>query len=321
MYRTNRYQRFLNMTSRLVLNLLAIGGLMLIMAPSCKDAPAETDPSDTDLPQSNLFQGPQSEGVLEADDVDEASGLAASRSNALYLWTHNDSGGQSEFYLFTRAGADAGRYQLQSANNIDWEDMAIGPGPDDALNYLFAADIGDNAARRSSYTIYRVPEPDLNQPNLPASATLSGVETINFVYSDEVSRDAETLMVDPATKDIYIVSKREARVGVYRLPYPQNLASMDTAVFQGLIPFSNIVAGDISPDGQEILLKDYYHVYHWSNTGNSIYQSMTATSSRLNYVVEPQGEAITWSADGQEYFTLSEEDSEEPARLYSYGRN
>lgn len=316
------YAAISDMTKRFFKGLLAISLIILIMAPSCKEAAVETDPNDTSVPQSRLFSGPLAEGTLESTVIDEASGIAASRSNSLYLWTHNDSGGDADLYLFTTAGADSGRYTLEGAGNIDWEDMTVGPGPDDALNYLFVADMGDNAAVRGSYFIYRVAEPDLNVADLPTSSSLSGVDRINFVYSDGVARDAESLMVDPNTKDLYIVSKREAQVGVYRLPYPQDLTATDTAVFQGVIPFTNIVAADISPDGSEILMKDYFNVYHFPLTAEGIQGSMLAPPSRLIYTAEPQGEAIAWSADGNTYYTLSEIGrSTDPVVLYSYRRN
>ena len=301
------------------MGLMVCAGMLMIMAPSCKEAPAETDPTVAEQ-QSTLFGGPVAEGEIESDAVDEASGLATSRSNPLYLWTHNDSGGDPAFYLFTQMGADSGKYVLEGATNVDWEDMAIGPGPDDALNYLYAADIGDNGAIRSNYTIYRVPEPDLNITDLPVDSTLAGVESIQYAYADGFSRDAESIMVDPTTKDIYIISKREAQVGVYRLPYPQNTVEADTAEFQGLIPFTYIVAADISPSGGEILIKDYQNVYHWFREEGPLYLSLIATPNRLAYETEPQGESIAWSADGTAYFTLSEESTFNPAVLYSYGR-
>jgi hypothetical protein len=41
-----------------------------------------------------------------------------------------------------------------------------------------------------------------------------------FQYPDG-SRDAETLLLDPLTKDIYVISKREFEdIRVYRAPYP-----------------------------------------------------------------------------------------------------
>lgn len=309
------------MTKRCLMGCMALGGVLMIMAPSCKEAPAETDPTESEIPQSTLFGGPVAEGEIESDEIDEASGLASSRSNSQYLWTHNDSGGDPAFYLFTRAGADSGKYVLEGAENVDWEDMAIGPGPDDALNYLFAADIGDNAAQREAYTIYRIPEPDLNIADLPEDSTLTGVETIEYVYSDGFSRDAESLMVDPTTKDIYVISKREALVGVYLLAYPQSTTEVNTAEFQGLIPFTNVVAADISPSGGEIIIKDYGFVYHWFRGEGSLYDNLTAPPYRLEYIAEPQGEAIAWNIDGSAYFTLSEEDSFDPAVLYSYSRS
>ncbi len=313
-------QSLIRMTKRCLIGLMACTGMLMIMAPSCKEAPAETDPTIAEIPQSTLFSGPVAEGEIESDEVDEASGLAASRSNSTYLWTHNDSGGDPAFYLFTRAGADSGKYMLEGAENIDWEDMAIGPGPDDALEYLYAADIGDNAARRDSYTIYRVPEPDLNIRDLPADSTLTGVEAIEYTYADGFSRDAEAIMVDPTTKDIYVISKREAQVGVYLLAFPQSTTEANEAEFQGLIPFHNIVAADIAPSGGEILIKNYNNIYHWYRAEGTLYESMTVLPSRLAYDTEPQGEAIAWNADGTAYFTLSEEASFDPAVLYSYGR-
>lgn len=308
------------MTKRCLKDLMVVLGVLMIMPPSCKEAPAEMDAAKAKIVQSTLFQGPVVEGEIESDEINEASGLAASRANPMYLWTHNDSGGDAAFYLFTKAGAHLGKYLLDGTENIDWEDMAIGPGPEEGVNYLFAADFGDNTARRKSYTIYRIAEPNLNARELPKNRTLLGAEAIRYTYSDGLSKDAEAIMVDPATKDLYIISKREAQVGVYLLAYPQSTTEPNTAKFQGLIPFHNVVAADISPSGKEILIKDYKNVYHWFRSEGSLYENLKTTPNRLAYVAEPQGEAIAWSTDGSSYFTLSEKDSFDPVVLYSYDR-
>ena len=51
--------------------------------------------------------------------------------------------------------------------------------------------------------------------------TLSDVETFTLQYPDG-PRDAETLMVDPLSGDIYIVSKRDTVLHIYRAAYPQS---------------------------------------------------------------------------------------------------
>lgn len=300
---------------------LVLFTLLSFVAAGCKELPAETDPVDTSIIQSNAFAAGQSLGELEATDLDEASGLAASRSNGQYLWTHNDSGGNPTLFLISTAGADAGRFILSGASNVDWEDIAIGPGPDPGIQYLYVADIGDNRGQREGLTIYRFPEPDLSLQNIPASQNVTNYETIEFIYSNG-ARDTETLMVDPLTNDIYIVSKREAQVGLYVLPFPQTVNEKDTAEFVMNLPFTMFTAGDISSDGSEILIKNYFNIYYWQRTGNqSIAEALAVSPQRLGYSPEPQGEAICFSSTSNGFFTLSEKDANQPVPVLFYRRN
>ena len=306
--------------------------VILLVAAACKDAVDDIDPQIDSTIQSNSFSEGQAIGTVEFEELDEASGLANSRSNPDFFWSHNDSGGDPTFFLLSRAGADSGRYELQGVQNRDWEDMAIGVGPDDNLTYLYAADIGDNFAQRESLTIYRTPEPDVSirfrtvntrqvQIDLPADTTLGNIETINYVYEDG-ARDAETLMVDPASKDLYIVSKREASVILYTLPFPQSTSEMDTAERVSVLPFTMATGGDISPNGNEILIKNYLNVYRWVKEGNqTIQETLAQEPERLPYQKEPQGEAIAWHSNGQNYFTISETANNQPVVLLEYRRN
>tara|TARA_R110001592_G_scaffold125077_2_gene334305 strand:+ start:2740 stop:3663 length:924 start_codon:yes stop_codon:yes gene_type:complete len=300
---------------------LLLFALMTFVAAGCKEVSGDDGPQD-DSPISNLFAAAQEVGTIASEDIDEASGLVASRSNNNYLWTHNDSGGEPIVYLMSKTGANASNARLEGARNTDWEDIAMGPGPDDAIQYLYVGDIGDNSARRSNLTIYRVAEPNLNVPNIPSTQTLSNVEAINYVYSNG-SRDAESLMVDPLTKDIYVVSKRESQVGLYVLPYPQSVIEMDTAEFLVNMPYSGFVGGDISLDGSEILIKTYFEIYHWPRAnGVTVKDALTAEKpSRLIYTAEPQGEAICFSTDGSGFYTVSEKNSADPVPLFFYRRN
>lgn len=314
-------------------NIIAVFCFFLFCANGCKSPQSDINPQDDSQEVSTLFRAAATTGEVENADLDEASGLANSRSNPDFLWSHNDSGGEPTLYLMTLQGADSGRYQLAGAQNTDWEDLAIGAGPDDNINYLYAADIGDNRAVRSSLNIYRVPEPDVSirfeqngqgnnvQVDLPAEATLNNVETINFVYEDG-ARDAESLFVDPATKDIYIITKREPSVILYRLPFPQSTTERNTAERVMVLPYTFVVAADISPSGNEILIKNYSNVYHWAKTGNETIQELLATTpNRLNYQAEPQGEAIAWSSDESSFFTISESSGSSPVAIYRYDRN
>ncbi len=312
-----------NTLKKLMRNITAVFCFLLLSANGCKSPGADVNPQVDDQEVSTLFSQGTSIGELQIAELDEASGLVNSRSNPIYLWSHNDSGGFPALYLFTKEGADSSRLEFSGAQNIDWEDLASGPGPDDLLNYLYVGDIGDNNARRSQLTIYRVPEPDLTVEDIPSTFVVASgdYDAIDFVYEDG-ARDAEALFVEPQSKDIYIVTKREPSVILYRLPFPQSTTELNTAERVMVLPYTFITAADISPSGDEVLIKNYLNIYHWKKSGNESLTELLATEpDRLNYEQEPQGEAIAWSVDGSAFFTISESDGSNPVVIYSYSRN
>ncbi|MFQ5604006.1 MAG: T9SS type A sorting domain-containing protein [bacterium] len=262
----------------------------------------------------------QDRGRIEFDAIDEASGLVASRKNPEVLWTHNDSGGEARVFAMNDRGKHLGVYLLAGAAARDWEDIAIGPGPVAGQDYLYLGDIGDNNAQHELKVVYRVPEPEVRAGQSPVEVTLQGVERIAFQFPDG-KRDAETLMLDPLTRDLYIVSKRESRVRVYRGAYPQSTSETNLLQQVAVLNFTLAVAGDISPSGLEILIKNYSTVYYWSRTPEqTLWQAFERQPISLPYTIEPQGESICWQADGMGYYTVSEELAGIPAHLSFYPR-
>ena len=82
-----------------------------------------------------------------------------------------------------------------------------------------------------------------------------------------------------------------------------------------------LVGGDISPDGTEVLLKSYVKVFYWRRqTGQSLVDLLQTEPTILPYMPEPQGEAIGFATDGSGYYTLSEAQSGLEPRLYFYRR-
>lgn len=307
----------------LMRNLIAILLFFVLTAHSCKAPQSDTNPQIDTQDFSTLFLGGVAESELRIPDLEEASGLVNSRSNSFYFWSHNDSGGSPTLYLFTREGTDSMRVDLSGAVNIDWEELAMGPGPIDNVNYLYVGDFGDNNAIRNSYTIYRTPEPDLNVVDLPSNMSLAQneYESISFMYEDG-PRDAEAFFVEPSTKDIYIISKREPSVILYKIAFPQSTKETNTAERVMVLPFTYITAADISPSGNEILIKNYMNIYHWQKNGNeTIQEILSKQPSRLRYNPEPQGEAIAWETDESSYYSISESNGSDPVVLFKYSRN
>lgn len=273
------------------------------------------------------FAKRQDRGLIEYDPIAEASGIVASRKNADVLWTHNDSGRKNTVFAVSTHGKHLGLYILGGIKNRDWEDIAIGPGSETGQQYLYIGDIGDNRANHDLKYIYRVPEPDVRADQKPTEVTLADVETITFRYPDG-QRDAETLLIDPISKDLYVISKRETRVRVYRASYPQSVTLPITLEHVASLAINEqdsrsawLTGGDISFSGHEILLKSYVGIYYWPRiSGQPVHEALTTEPVLLPYIPEPQGEAICWKADGSGYYTVSEEQDDVPAHLYFYPR-
>jgi hypothetical protein len=267
------------------------------------------------------FYDAEDRGVLENEVIIEASGLAVSRSNPSLIWTHNDSGDFNRLFVVGGNAEDFGEFVIRGAFNRDWEDMAAGPGPQPGITYLYIGEIGDNLAQFDIMSIYRVPEPDLSGLDSVASTIVEGVERIDYVYPDGQSRDAETLMVDPLTRDLYIVTKRDERSIVYIARFPQDTEKLITLEKIGYLPFNRALAGDISADGLEIAIKTDERIYYWRREPTeAVFQALVRQPLLLPYKVEPQGEAFAWMPDGSGYYTLSEKTGGIDPVLYFYRR-
>lgn len=267
------------------------------------------------------FSGAEARGELENRYIVEASGLAVSRSNPSKIWVHNDSGDFNRLFVVGENAENFGEFIIRGAFNRDWEDMSAGPGPVEGITYLYIGEIGDNHAQYDIMSVYRVPEPDISKLDSVANEPVDGVERIDFIYPDGRARDAETLMVDPETRDIYIVTKRDERSIVYVARYPQVTGKVITLDKVGYFPFNRALAGDISADGSEIAVKTDYRIYYWQRKrGEPVYEALKRQPLLLPYRVEPQGEAFGWMPDGSGYYTLSEKVDDTIPVLYFYRR-
>jgi Tol biopolymer transport system component len=254
--------------------------------------------------------------VLETDRIPEASGIAHSLINENVLYTHNDSGGEASVFAIDTQGKLLAEIVIDGAKNRDWEDIATAIDPQDGKAYIYIGEIGDNGARYPSVKIYRAPEPVITKAD--SIYQISDVQTYSIVYEDG-PRDAEALFVEPETGDIYIISKREERVGIYQVSYPQSTSEVNTAKKLGTMNMSWVTAADISPDGKYILVKNYPGIRRYKKgKRRSVTQALSGKGKNMPYNLEPQGEAVCFDARGKGYYTLSEASGDAPQILYYY---
>ncbi len=256
-------------------------------------------------------------------DLIEASGIVISIANPGYLWTHEDKSNTNEIFLLNAAtGETVASYELVGIFNRDWEDIEIGPGPVDGVNYIYLGEIGDNDRVYNGYEIYRFEEPVFEESHRGQKTSISTeIETIKFRYPDRLKHDVETLLLDPWTKDLFLVTKRDFFSIIYVLPYPQSTEETMEPIRVGEFPFTRAVGGNISLDGAEMLIKTYDHIMYWERSEEESMVEMFKKTPKLAPYnpTEPQGEAICFNNNGG-YFTLSEFANSIVPVLYYYER-
>jgi hypothetical protein len=257
---------------------------------------------------------PETERVTDSrtiadETLSEISGLVASRSQPGILWVHNDSGDGAVVYAIDFDGQLLARVQLLRSDGskidaVDCEDIALGPGPSDG-DFLFLADIGDNAGSRETIRIYRFSEPHVTvEANGHVADMAAECDVIEAAYPDR-PRDAEALLVDPLSGEVVIVSKDFINARAYRVP--NRLEGIATLEFLVELARGFITGGDISGDGLSIVLRGYWNAEIWTRSpGANWWESLGMPGCPASLAIEPQGEAIGFSDSGQGYLTVSE---------------
>lgn len=254
----------------------------------------------------------------------EVSGLAAGHRNPSLLWAHNDSGDSARVFAIDQSGEVVTEVTVAGAGALDWEDIAIGPGPD-GQPWIWVADVGDNFHIRPDGAIYRFPEPDLGT-NPPARLTVQAERT-SVSYPDGRT-NIEGLMVDSVSGDGFLVGKDVAAdqtVPVYRLPADElaDGARLTLEVVARVVGRTDQrdgpTAADLSPDGTLVLVSNGRHGFLWlRDPAKTVGETLAAAPTAPCEAPIGGGEAATFSLDGQHLWATNEGAN---AKLRRYDRS
>lgn len=262
------------------------------------------------------YEKPEIVGTIESAEITESSGLANSKCRENVFWTHNDSGGGAYLYAFDATGAPLGVWTVPNGKNKDWEDLAAVKNPNGEC-FLYIGDIGDNERKRDEIVVYKVREPTVSDADKSSTKKNPRVtepaEAIKMQYPN-ARFDAETLIVQPQTGDIYVLTKslREpARVYKLSKDYDLNRINQLEKIADFTvpsIPFGFLTGGDISADGRRVVIADYLAAYEIalpaaSENFDDIWREKP---TKINLGDREQGEAICYAADGKAIYATSE---------------
>jgi len=264
----------------------------------------------------------QLSGMLLDAQLDEISGLAASRTHEGVLWMHDDGGNDAQlFAVGTRGGLQA-TFQVAGVANTDWEDIAAFEL--DGRNYLLVADTGDNGGLRRSLQLHVIEEPS-SLAEVAQHAPLEPAWSIAFRWPDG-ARDCEAVAVDARRGQVLLVSKKRTPPELFALPLRPRDAGMQVARRLGTlagVPVPDaealranermarirhqVTAADIAPDGSRLAVMTYNEVLLYRRRGSESWADAVARKPVVHDLPWlPQAEALGWDASGHGLYATGE---------------
>jgi hypothetical protein len=177
---------------------------------------------------------------------------------------------------------------------------------------LYVADIGDNGGSRDRITIYRTPEPEVQDK------TTARPEAFHATYPDG-PRDAEALVVKSPDEWFVITKGREEHIGVYRFPSPpkanttvrlERIGTLESSLVE-----EKVTGANVSPDGRWAIVRTHRSVLFYRTADLAAGRLQAALRFDLRKLDEPQGEGVALGADGTVYLA-----GEGGGRVGSFGR-
>ncbi len=249
---------------------------------------------------------PERSGNLANPDLKEVSGLAASRLYPGLLWAINDGGDDPLLYAVGSDGADLGTFQVEGAQNIDWEALASFRLQDNA--YLLIADIGDNWQQRQTAALYVVKEPAITAAGLDGDRVATIAWQVRFTYEDGPG-DCEAVAVDPIKLRVLLLAKRSLPPVLYELPL-QPADPGTTAVARRLTTVPHFrwpTDMDLSPDGLSAVVLTYNYGYLFKRRPQEDWPAaFQRKPQRLRFETLVQQEAICFGYYGKSVWVTSE---------------
>ncbi|MEE2643300.1 MAG: hypothetical protein VYD19_00070 [Myxococcota bacterium] len=291
--------------------------LLLAVAPSTR-APRATVEARTALASAGL---------------EEISGLAASHQSPGIFWAHNDSGNRAEVIAIDTHGERVMALELPIPF-VDPEDLSIASCPPgleavSGESCIWLADVGDNQHQRTHRSIWVMREPILARTQRKLNArpveklTRSELLELPISFPKKIDRlpNIEAISVSAAGDRFWLFEKgdrAEARVwqgGVEAATQEiklRALPSLQSALLGWRAPQprpARITSATLNAEGTRLFLRTYGAVFLFQLPHPYALDMLSLLQpKRLARVSadEPQGEALTLSADERTLWSASE---------------
>ncbi|TDC34587.1 hypothetical protein E1211_17195 [Micromonospora sp. 15K316] len=183
---------------------------------------------------------------------------------------------------------------------LDTEDLAVG-----ADGTIWVADVGDNDRSRATIAVWKL-APGADRPVLYRMTYPDGPHDAEAML---VTGDGRPVVVTKFSANLYAPtgalrsggSVPLAKVGRVALP------ASTTSNPYGLLGRSAVTGAATAPDGRRVVLRTYADAFEFDVAGGDVIAALTGGTPRATPLPdEPQGESISYSADGRSLLTVSE---------------
>lgn len=249
-----------------------------------------------------------------SSDIGETSGLIYLDDRII---SHNDSGGANKLYeLDSISGNIIRDIYILNSTNTDWEDLCFDE------EYIYIADIGNNAGNRHDLKIYKLSIEDylLNDTVYAETISFSYENQSNFEnqqYSTNFDAEGIISMAD----SLYIFTKNwgNGYTNIYRLPKtPGNYdaSKIDSINSQGLV-----TSATYNPNTNQVYLTGYNLTSPFLIKLSSFHSGLFSNGTIEKNLIETTGsfqvEAIAHK-EGNYYLLSAESNGSYPASLHSF---
>ncbi len=262
---------------------------------------------------------PEYAGTKTDADLEEMSGLAASRIHKDVLWVINDSGNGEKLIAMRTDASRIATFELKGVKNIDWEDLSS--FSINNKNYLLIADTGDNGGIRKTLQIHVFEEPR----ELKDGRAIEPAWSFDFKWPDG-ARDCEAVAVDAAKGEIFLVTKKRVPPELFSIPLQptsKNVIAEKIGELPGIEQpdtkemeknpvygryRSQVTSAALSPSGRVLIVMNYHAVYFYvRDAGGSWKPALSSKPYSISFPWLPQAEAVTFNREGTAIYIGSEQ--------------
>ncbi|MGC5017720.1 hypothetical protein [Micromonospora sp. DT47] len=249
--------------------------------------------------------------TIEDPRLREVSGLVATKTGYIVV---NDGTLQESrkrvFFLNGKCGIAKDPVRYSGAGPFDTEDLALSPNG----QTLWIADTGDNLTskeRRSRVAVWSMPVSGAKQPVLH-----------RLSYPERKPHDAEALLIGADGLPLVITKVPSGKAEIYAPtgklnsgdtePVPMkkvgevSLPKTTTENPLNIIGRVAVTGAARSPDGTRVVLRTYADAFEYDVSNGDVLAALTTGKPRVTPLADPFGEAISYTADGKSFVTVSD---------------